>query len=52
MEYFKLLLNAQSETEMRDFINSFGEKILAQGDKITICFFCYIFDISCKKARL
>lgn len=51
MKYFRILLNAQSEIEMRDFINSFGEKILSQGDKSTICFFCYIFDISCKKAR-
>ena len=50
MSFLKKWLDAQREREMGDFIKNFEEEITRKGDKITICFFCYIINISCKKA--
>lgn len=50
MSFLKEWLDAQKEKEMGIFIQNFEEEITRKGDKTTICFFCYIFDISCKKA--
>jgi len=51
MNFFNLWLNVQRQGEMGEFIKKFEEEITRQGDKTTICFFCYIFEISCRKAR-
>lgn len=47
----KRWLNAKSELEMGAFIKAFEEEITRKGDKITISFFCYIIDVSCKQAE-
>lgn len=51
MNLLNMWLVAQKNEEMKHFLNSFTQEITNQGDKITICFFCYIFEISCRKTQ-
>jgi CCR4-NOT transcription complex subunit 1 len=51
MNLLKRWLLAKSEIEMGSFIKSFEEEISRKEDKVIICFFCYIIDVSCKQAE-
>lgn len=51
MNLLKCWLTAKSELEMGNFIKRFEEEISRKEDKVIICFFCYIIDVSCKQAE-
>jgi hypothetical protein len=52
MKFLRDWLDSSKETEMGEFIRNFESQITLKGDKTTISFFCYIFDVSCKKATM
>ena len=51
MQMFKRWLKATSENELGYFIQNFEEEITRKPEAVTISFFCYIIDVSCKQSE-